>query len=753
MCYQIKQMRKIALLLISFLAIAQIKAQVKVYGWVKDNKNKPLKNVSITMLNTYDGATTDSVGNFSFKTYEKGKQNVEAKIVGYKVLVQTITIEKENIQLQFQLKEEVSELKAVTVTAGSFEAGDKKKAATVLSALDIYTTGGANADITAAVKTLPGAQQIGEQEGLFVRGGTGAETKQMMDGMVINNPFFSGAPDIATRGRFSPSLFKGNIFSTGGYSALYGQALSSVLLLESIDLPQRSEASASISTVFVGAGLQHLSKNKKSSYGVNYGYTNLLPYFSIVKQKPDYFIMPQFHTADANFRIKTKNGGMLKYFTAFSNSKLGLRNANIDSTILKDAFGLKNTNWYNNLSYKQTLQKGWKMQLGLSYSINVDDIDSKIQNQNNTNVTTSVWYIDAKNFLLKNTQTLAQARAVFEKKLKGISALRVGTEYWYNQNKSKYNSFSSNLKENYNALFAETDIYITNALAAKAGLRFEHSSIINKNNVAPRLSLAYKTGTHGQMSLSFGEFYQTPESNQLLNTFTGNAKQIDFTKATHYLINYIKNNSLQTFRVEAFYKQYNNLVKTVPDTNNLGNGYAKGFEIFWRDKKSIKYIDYWISYSYVDTKRDFLNYPKQMNPTFAAPHTLSIVTKTFITKLKTGFNLTYNFATGRNYYNLSYNNILGKYEIKDEGKTINYSNLGFSLNWLPNLGKPKAKTNYVIVASVTNVLNQNQVFGYRYSYNGVNKVAVTPPAKQFYFIGAFFSWGVDKTQDAINNNL
>ena len=27
------------------------------------------------------------------------------------------------------------------------------------------------------------------------------------------------------------------------------------------------------------------------------------------------------------------------------------------------------------------------------------------------------------------------------------------------------------------------------------------------------------------------------------------------------------------------------------------------------------------------------------------------------------------------------------------------------------------------------------------------------PAKRFFFIGAFFSWGVDRTQDAINGNL
>ena len=55
-------------------------------------------------------------------------------------------------------------LKAVTVTAGSFEAGDNKRAATVLNSIDIATTAGSNADITAALKTLPGAQQVGNQK-------------------------------------------------------------------------------------------------------------------------------------------------------------------------------------------------------------------------------------------------------------------------------------------------------------------------------------------------------------------------------------------------------------------------------------------------------------------------------------------------------------------------------------------------------------------------------------------------------------
>ena len=234
--------------------------QTIVRGKVKDTKGHPIPGASIALKNSYDGATTDSSGVFSFSTSEKGEIIITVTNIGFKPFEQTINLNKEPITLEVSLKELLDELKAVTITAGSFAAGDTKRAA-VLSSLDVATTGGANADITSALKTLPGAQQVGEQEGLFVRGGTGYETKQFIDGTLVNNPYYTSIPDIATRGRFLPFLFKGTVFSTGGYSALYGEALSSVVILESIDLPEKSAANASISPLFVGAGLQELAKD------------------------------------------------------------------------------------------------------------------------------------------------------------------------------------------------------------------------------------------------------------------------------------------------------------------------------------------------------------------------------------------------------------------------------------------------------------------------------------------------------------
>jgi hypothetical protein len=729
-------------------------AQVTIKGKVKDNKGNPLPGASVSIKDSYDGASVDSSGYFSFTTTEKGQQLLVITNIGYKSFEQAISIAQQPIEINAVLKEELSELKAVTVISGSFAAGDSKRAATVLNSLDVATVGGGNADITAAVKTLPGAQQVGEQEGLFVRGGTGYETKQFIDGTLVNNPYYTSVPDIASRGRFSPFLFKGTVFSTGGYSALYGEALSSALILESIDMPEQSAANLSVSPIILGGGYQHLAKNKKTSWGMNYNYVNLVAYFNLVKQTPDYFKMPVFHNADANFRIKTK-GGIIKYYTTFAQSNLGLRRPDIDSADLKDAFGVKNFNWYHNLSWREKLGNGWKMNLGLGYSTNTDHISQELQDQQNQQqfFPDKPWAY-GKNFLLKSRQDLSQVKAVFEKRLFGISTLRFGSEYMYFVNNNTYNDTLSAVKDHFQSLFAETDIYVTNDIAAKIGARVEHSSVLDKFNAAPRISLAYKVGKGAQLSAAYGIFYQKPENTQLIYS-----QNLDFTRATHYILTYQKSTNDRIFRVETYYKKYRALVKTIPYSyyyavfNNTGSGYAKGIEFFWRDKKSIKNFDYWISYSYLDTKRDYLNYPRQLQPDFAANHTVSVVTKRFFMDIKTGFNFTYTYASGRPYYYFQYNGPNNKYTIGDQGKTKDYHSLGFSLNYVPTVGNPNAKSFWVLVASVTNVLGYNAVYGYRYSYDGMNKAPVIPPAKRFYFIGVFFSWGVDRTQDAINNNL
>ncbi|MGK2863369.1 MAG: carboxypeptidase-like regulatory domain-containing protein, partial [Chitinophagaceae bacterium] len=205
-------------LILIFLLIVllhQGHGQVIIKGTVKNNKSKPLYGVSISLKDSYDGATSDSSGKFSFLTNETGEQVLAASIVGYKPFEQNIKLDGKEINISVVLKEEITELEAVTISAGTFEASDRKRAAVVLNPIDIVTTASANGDITGALKTLPGAQQVGESEGLFVRGGSAAETKTFIDGTLVNNFFYSGVPNIAQFSRFSPFIFKGTVFSTG----------------------------------------------------------------------------------------------------------------------------------------------------------------------------------------------------------------------------------------------------------------------------------------------------------------------------------------------------------------------------------------------------------------------------------------------------------------------------------------------------------------------------------------------------------
>ncbi|WP_407525850.1 carboxypeptidase-like regulatory domain-containing protein [Lacibacter sp. MH-610] len=745
--------------IILLLVSLGLKAQTMISGTVTDAKKQPVAGASLAIKGSYDGATADSAGRFRFKTFEKGTQVLIISSIGYKTVEMNINITAAEMTIPVLMKQEVTEISAVVITAGSFEASDRKRTAAVLTPIDIVTTASANADVTGALKTLPGAQQVGESEGLFVRGGTAAETKTFIDGTLVNNFFFTGAPNIAARGRFSPFIFKGTVFSTGGYSALYGQALSSALILESIDLPDQSSANLSVTVLSLGGGFQKLNKRKTASWGINYGYSNLDLAFSLIKQQQDYSKTPGGHTADANFRIKTSKNGMLKYYGYYTYNSLAFTVPSLDSLGYLDRFSLKNGNMYHNLSWKEQFKNKWRLSAGVSYSNNRDDLRFGMTDASKNDVVLGNLGF-AKNFDLENRGDYFNTKLVIEKKFKGLSAFRFGTEY--NHSKDRINfiavngqRFPSTIKENIFSLFAEQDVYITNNLAGKFGVRAERSELLNQNNIAPRISLAYKVGKNAQASLAYGQFFQNPELRNLPAV-----NPLNFQKATHYIAQYQKTTNLTTFRVEAFYKEYDDLVKTGLVNNqpravsNAGFGDAKGFELFWRDKKTIKNLDYWISYSFLDTKRDFANFPFAITPNFAAKHTASVVMKKFVTKWKTNVNLSYNFASSRPFYNIQPEaGNTGKFVFADRGMIDPYHNVSFALNYLPKIGKKDAKSFVVYVLSVSNVLNFKQQFGYNYSFNGQRRQEIVPPSRQFIFIGAFFSFGVDRSEDAININL
>jgi len=660
-------------------------------------------NANITLKNTYDGSSTDSLGRFTFSTTETGLKTIQFSALNYETDSVVINLDNSSLTLNLTINPSINLLETVAISAGYFIAGDGKKGA-VLSALDIATTAGTNADIFAAQQTLPGAQTSFSESGLFVRGGSAAETKTYFDGMLLKSPFNATVPDQASRGRLSAFLFKGTSFSAGGYSAQYGQALSSALLLETTDLPEKT--TTGISLLSVGVGIDQNIRFKNSALTIGGTYYHLGPTYQLIKQQHDYVKVPEQFSGSLQYKHKTSVTGMFKIYATYGASRLALFQENIEAPLAPNYFSNNNHNIYINSTYKEYLSSRWKLDAGLAYD---KTADAGLQSADHYN----------------RADHMSNAKIIVTNYFGKLSNFKVGAETFNTGRTESLNGMEREYTDQLSAGFAETDLFLTDKLVLRLGARMEYSSYLRESNLAPRTSLGLKTGRNSQLSFAYGRFYQNPEDEYLV------IKPLDFEIADHYILKYEINTSDRNFRIEGYYKDYNHLTKEIPgNLNNSGSGYARGFELFWRDKKTVKNGDYYISYSFLDTKRNFRDFPALATPSFAAKHTAAAVYKQFIESIQTQVGATYSFATGRPYVNPNNPAYLSD-------RTKNYNSLSLTVSHLTHLFKQFT----VLYLNANNVTGFNNVYGYQYSSDGLNRRAILPAAKRNLIVGILITIG------------
>ena len=702
-----------------FLTITSFSQNI-ISGKIVDQKKQPIPAANIFIEGTYDGTSSDEKGNFSFETTATGSQTIVASFLSFETTKQIINITNAK-NITIVLRENVNSLDAVVISAGSLESGEKARVS-VLKPLDIVTTAGSNANIVSALLTLPGTQNVGESGRLFVRGGEADETQTFVDGLRVAQPYGSSANNTPARGRFSPFLFSGITFSTGGYSAEYGDALSSVLLLNTKEEADADKIEMSFMTV--GLGIGRTKKWEKSSLSFNTSYINLKPYQLVVPQRLDFNKPFQSASGESVYRYQFANG-LLKVYAAFDSQNLDLNQEDINQ-IPKIRFALTNNNLYFNSSYKGNFGEKWQIVTGLSYGYSENK-----------------FVIDANK--INNFENTSHLKLKLRKSFSDRVKLSFGGDYFHTKFNENLNViFRDGYDENILASFAETEIFLSKKIAFKAGVRGSNNNYIKQFSVTPRFSLGYKFAKNSQFSLAYGEFTQAPKQEYLKFS-----NQFEFEKTSHYILNYQYNKDGQTLRLEAYYKDYRDLVKFNTPTsqfnsnfNNSGFGYAKGIELFWRDNKNIKNLEYWLSYSYIDSERDYRNFPMQVTPNFVANHNMSLVTKYWINDWKSQIGFTLNVASGRPYNNPN--------EVKFmNSKTAVFQDLSF--NWAYLLTSQK-----ILYFSMTNVLGSNQVFGYDYAKNpnsvGIyERKEINPIASRFFFLGFFWTISKDKKDNQLKN--
>lgn len=694
---------------ISLQSFSQTSVSGKVTG-----KEGTLPGANVFIEGTYDGTSTNADGEFRFRTSKTGKVILKAQFLGYEPFTREIELNGQPVIVAIQLVETFNKLEAVTITAGTFEAGDKKQS-NMLTPLDMITTAGAVGDVYGALQTLPGTTTVGESGKLFVKGGDSDESLTFIDGSLVYVPYSSSVPNMSVRGRFNPFMFKGTIFSTGGYSAEYGQALSSVLLLNTNDMP--AEEQLDISVMSVGLGLAGTKLWKTGAVTATLSYNNLSPYMWVVPQNYNWVKYPANAEGAVSVRQKTGKTGMLKLYSSFTNSRYTINQEDLNHEAKFFDYTLSNNNYFLNASWNSNLGSHWTIATAASFTNNTDKVSYEANS------------VDK---LLRGVHV----KNVFTHPFSGMISLRMGAEFFSKTYSQAIFMPAISVKNGYVnntvAAFAETEMYVSEKFVTRLGARLEYSGYLNRANLAPRISAAYKLTPSSQISISYGWFYQDAPDDYLIYT-----NQLEYEKADHFIFSYQVSQNNRTLRAEIYYKNYKNLAKQnselfyLPTSySNTGFGYAAGLDVFWRDKKTIKNGDYWISYSYLNTKRDYRNYPYEVIPGFASTHNFAIVYKHWIGGLRSYVSGNFKYSSPRPYNNPNTDVFNGEL-------TKAYRSVDVSWSFL-------FRQNIIMYAAVTNVFGFKQGYGYSYAsipdQEGYYRSApITPGADRFYIVACFIT--------------
>ncbi|MDQ6689895.1 MAG: TonB-dependent receptor, partial [Gemmatimonadota bacterium] len=240
-----------------FGASAPIRAQSPdsvrlVRGSIRSKDGSPVVDADVFLIETLEGATSDSAGRFTIRTSRRDSATLVARRIGFTPTQRVIDLTSRDV-IQLDLERQAPVLVPITVTAGSYTAGSERGAS--LNAIQVVSTPGATADIARAIQTLPGVQSVDEGTGLFVRGGDVSETRVLLNDIVMIAPYNYETPTGNYTVTVNPFLLDGIFFSSGGFGARYGNILSGVADLRTQGRPEQTSVVGTAGLAAVSGGL------------------------------------------------------------------------------------------------------------------------------------------------------------------------------------------------------------------------------------------------------------------------------------------------------------------------------------------------------------------------------------------------------------------------------------------------------------------------------------------------------------------
>lgn len=265
------------------LAVSTAGAQVTIRGKVTDEKNEAMEFATVRLRGSSHGTATSTDGTFTLSVPYADTLKIIFSAVGYEQSKRTVINPAKEVTLNVKLSPANYRLQEVQVTDFRKQTGNMQTLSTSGLHKSPDASGGS---VESMLQTMAGVSSGNELSGQYsVRGGNFDENSVYINGIEVYRPQLVTSGQQEGLSIINPDMVGAIKFSTGGFTADYGDRMSSVLDIAYRE-PQSFEGTVSAS--LLGGSLSIGTSTGKFSmlHGLRYKSNSSL--LSTLDEKGDY---------------------------------------------------------------------------------------------------------------------------------------------------------------------------------------------------------------------------------------------------------------------------------------------------------------------------------------------------------------------------------------------------------------------------------------------------------------------------------
>ncbi|NVK51406.1 MAG: carboxypeptidase-like regulatory domain-containing protein [Flavobacteriaceae bacterium] len=252
--------KKLLFLFLFFSSFIVAQNTTTIKGYVTNQQNKPIKNVSVSYLNK--GTTTDANGFYQLSIPIRKTIRITFSHVSYQKHLKKVTLRSKRVLTYSPT------LIPLTKQLDEVVIKDHKNAAkgiTTVNVAKVKRLPGVNAGVENLLMTFAGVNNNNELSTQYnVRGGNFDENLVYVNGIEVYRPFLVRSGQQEGLSFINATMVQNIHFSAGGFQAKYGDKLSSVLDI-TYRKPTEFKTQVELSLVGGSATIEGITKNKKVS--------------------------------------------------------------------------------------------------------------------------------------------------------------------------------------------------------------------------------------------------------------------------------------------------------------------------------------------------------------------------------------------------------------------------------------------------------------------------------------------------------